>query len=221
MYTSSRGEATVRRVGQCGTHCHRVQHELPMAVVDPLGQSRGAGRVERRRPRVLIEVRERVVGIRLRQQGLVFRGNRKITFRCRRGIAQQHDLLARCDAAPELLDEGQEVAVDQNYVVLGVIDRVQDLLGREARVDVAQHRAHHGHRKEALEIAVGVPVHHGNGVARTHAETGQTRSQPADPLPQLSVGEPYLVGVSNGLLGSGGQTGFEQALDQQRIAMAR
>ena len=52
----ARRERRVRRVGERSGRRERVQHQLAMAVVDALGQPGRAGRVERRRPRVLVEI---------------------------------------------------------------------------------------------------------------------------------------------------------------------
>ena len=49
----------------------RVQHELPVAVIDPLGQPGRTGRIEGRRLGVLVEIGKVVVGRSLRKQALI------------------------------------------------------------------------------------------------------------------------------------------------------
>ena len=91
-------------------------------------------------------------------------------------------------------------AISAGRVSPCVVDGVQDLLGRQADVDGVQHGAHHRHAKEALQVAVAVPVHHRHRVARLDAEAGEPGRQPADALEQRSVVEALHVAVDDLLL---------------------
>ena len=73
-------------------------------------------------------------------------------------------------------------------VGLGMIERIEDLLGRQPDVNGVQDRAQHGHGKEAFEIAVAVPIHHRHRVARLDPQSGQGTCQPVDPLAQVAIG---------------------------------
>ena len=67
-----------------------MQHELPMAVVDALGQPGRAGRVERGRLGVLVEVRKVVVGRSRSEQALIFADEGQAAG-LRRGSVRHHD----------------------------------------------------------------------------------------------------------------------------------
>ena len=70
-----------------------------------------------------------------------------------------------------------------------------------ARLPHLQRRAHHRDGEVALVIAVAVPVHDRNDVARPDAEIGQRARQPAQPVAELPVGVPALLEVCDDLIG--------------------
>ena len=159
-----------------------------MAVVDALGQPGRAGRVERRRARVLVELRE----------GECRRRAPPASTRTRR----RRRASSRGAAAPSLIstsftpgrifawiasEERQEFGVDEDHVVLGVVDRVEHLLGRDPDVHRVQHRAHHRHGEKAFEVAVAVPVHDGDGGARLDAQRVERRREAAHALAERRV----------------------------------
>jgi hypothetical protein len=82
----------------------------------------------------------------------------------------QHQLHAGSDLRVDRFRERQELGVDENDIVFGVIDRIENLLRGDAHVNRMQDRAHHRHRKEAFEVAVAVPVHDRNGGPGLDAE---------------------------------------------------
>ena len=61
---------------------------------------------------------------------------------------QEDELFAGANPGPDLLQQRKEFSVDQDRVILGVIDRAKDLLGREPDIYHVQHRTDHGHREE-------------------------------------------------------------------------
>ena len=130
----ARGEAS--RAARCANACarrHRVQHELAMAVVDALGQAGRAGRVERRRPRVLGEVREtRTTATRARASTRTRRRIRAWSAGADGPSLISTNLHARPDLGVDRLEQRQELGVDEDHVVGGVIDRVEHLLRRDA-----------------------------------------------------------------------------------------
>ena len=83
---------------------------------------------------------------------------------------------------------GRNSALTRITSSCGVIDRVEHLLRRDAHVHRVQHRAHHRHREEALEVAVAVPVHHRDRRARADAQRGERRGEAAHALGERRVG---------------------------------
>jgi hypothetical protein len=193
-----------------GGHRQRVQHELPMREVHALRQSRGAGGVERRGAGVLVEVGKHEVRRAGRKQVFVL-ANR---FQCRRRpasiIRQQNDGADTLDAILDAFQHWQEVGVHQQDVVLGVIDRVEDLLRGQPHIHHMQHGAHAGNGKITFEIAVTVPVQHADRAARLNAKACQGAGQPADALPESNVVVALPVGIDDLLIGRIGQPAVQQ-----------
>ena len=100
-----------------------------------------------------------------------------------------------------------------------MVDRVEHLFGRQPHVHRVQHRSHHRHREKAFEIAVGVPVHHGDRMPMAHAKGGERGPQPADPFLELAIGETALVCVDDLLVGRASDPRQQQLTDGQRIDM--
>ena len=192
-----------------------------MAVVDPLRQTGGPGRVERRGPRVLVEHRERKRRIRALEHRLVLGGECKLARRDRRTVDEQHELHVRPDLGVNLLEQRQELGVDEDHVVGGVIDRVEHLLRRNAHVYRVQHRAHHRHREEAFEVAVAVPVHHRDGGARRDAKTGERGREAAHAFGERRVGMTAGVGVDDLLRRRPGHAVGEDLTDRKRGVAGR
>ena len=65
-----------------------------------------------------------------------------------------------------------------------------------------------------------IPVHHRYGVAGFDPQPCQTTGEPADPLPQLTVGLAPEVTVDNLLLGKLPDRITEQVFDQQGIRIS-
>ena len=102
-------------------------------------------------------------------------------------------------------------------VVLGVLDRVQDLLGREADVDGVQHRAQHRDGEERLEVAVAVVVHDRHRVARLHPQRRQRAREAVHPLAQVRVGVASKVTVDDLLGRIVHDRVLEDATDGERV----
>ena len=111
--------------------------------------------------------------------------------------------------------------VHQDDVVAGVIDGVENLLGGKPHVDGVQGRAHHGHGKEAFEIAVAVEIHDRDGVAGLNPELGQAAGQSADSLAEDAIAVARVRAIDDLLLGGAGERRLQQVLDQQRRGMGR
>ena len=180
----------------------RMQHELPVAVVDALRQSGRAGRIESRRLRVLVEIRKGEVRRRRREKGLIFSDEGQTGSFRRRPVRHHDQTLHTRQARLQLLQKPSEIVVHEKRRRPRVIDRVGDLVVRKADVDGLQHGAHHRDCEERLEETVAVPVHYANGVARSDAGSGKRRGEAADAVANVAVGKALDVPVDD-LLSSG------------------
>ena len=72
---------------------------------------------------------------------------------------------------------GMSEASTMMTAVLGVVDDVGQLLGREPDVERVQHGPHAGDGEIGLEVALVVPAEGADAVARLDAEPGQGGGQ--------------------------------------------
>ncbi len=196
-----------------------VQHQLPVTVVDALGVARGAGGVKRRGAGVLVEVTELVGAVAGRQQRLVARGELDAGGRRRVGLADEHESFHRAHLGPDRLEQRQEVLVHEDQVVVRMIDRVENLLRRQAHVDAVKHGAHHRYREEALEVAVTVPVEHRYRISGAHPERFETGRQLPDAPAQCEVVVAHAIAIDDLAPGCIGQGRVQQLLDEQRVGV--
>ena len=103
----------------------------------------------------------------------------------------------------QLLDGRQQVQVDEEELILGVIDDVDDLLGKEARVDRVADRAHAGNAVVQLEVAVAVPGQRADAVADLDAQ----REQRLGDLLRARVGVAIGVAMDRAFDGAGDDLG--------------
>lgn len=213
--------ALLRRQRQAGGDRQRVQHQLAVAEVDTFGQAGGAGGVEGGGARILVEVAEFANRRGLRQQFFVFARETWTARRRRTVVADQHAARERRQFPADLFEHREEIRIHQQYIGLCVVQRVGNLLGRQAHVDGLQHAAEHRHGEKTLEIAMAVPVHDGDGVAGLQAELAQHVAQALDAHVEVGVSMAALIveAVDNLLGGCGRHGGMQQLLDQQRIAV--
>ena len=198
-----------------------MQHNLTMAEVDALRPAGGPGRVEHRRARVLVEVRERKILRAERQQRLVFAFDREIRLRRLGPVVHEHVVLDRLQMRPELLHQRQEIGVEQNCRRAAVDDRIGDVLRDQADVDRLHDRAHHRDREIALVITVAVPFEDGHDVALLDPDLGEPAGKPTDALAKLPVGAPPQIAIDDLLVGRAHHRGVQQVFDQQRIGVGR
>ncbi|MCY1331853.1 hypothetical protein D9M69_175280 [compost metagenome] len=209
------------RRAQARCRRQRVQHDLAVAVADPLRVAGGAGGIEGGRLGVLVEVRELEVCRRLRQQRLVLAGERHAGLRHLLAIGQQHEARVAGELRADLLDHRQEVRVHQHDRGAGIVERVEDLLGRQPHIDGEQRGPHHRHAEIAFQVAVAVPVHHGHGAAMADVQRSQRRGQLADAVAEIAEGVAHLAAVADLLVAVEAQGIGQQLLDQQRIGVGR
>ncbi len=188
-----------------GAHGHRtcqgVQHELAVGEVDPLGVAGGPGGVKGRGPGVLVQVREGVIGVRGPQEFFIVgvQGERGLGFPA--VLGDENHGLDGCEFVPDALQQRQEGGVDDDRLGLGVVDGVNDLLGRKPPVHGLEGGAHAGDAEKAFEVAVAVEVEHRHHVAGLYSQAGQSVRQPVNSLMQRAVGAAVLVAVDDFLVG--------------------
>jgi hypothetical protein len=73
----------------------------------------------------------------------------------------------------DLLDQRHEGQVEEHVAVLGVIDDVADLLGKQARVHGVADGTHTGHRVVRFEVAKAVPRQRADAIVHLDAEALQ------------------------------------------------
>ena len=167
-----RARRNAQRVGQ--RRGIGVQQRRAMVIEHALGIARGARGVAKRGSRTFIELRPFVSAGLVRDQLLVDQqvGDLAVLGQMR-AVGHGHDMAHRLELRQQLLDRRQEVEVDEEELILGVVDDVDDLLGEEPRVDGVADRAHAGDAVIELEMAVAVPGQGADAVARLDAEGEQ------------------------------------------------
>ncbi|MNP14388.1 hypothetical protein D3C76_1067100 [compost metagenome] len=195
-----------------------VQHQLAVREVHPLGVAGGAGGVEQRGHRLLVEVLELGLGAGCIQQRFVLAEHRQ-----RRGrslpVRQLQVAFDRAQLAAQLLQQRHEVVMHQHQVILGVVHGVGHLLRRQANVHRVQHRANHRHGEEAFQRTVAVPVQQRDSVTGLHAGRAQHVGQAPHPLLELAVAVAQRVGVDDLLVRLVPHTRHQQAFDQQGVGI--
>src|SRR5262249_19925557 len=114
--------------------CQGMKHELPMAEIHALGKASGPCCVERRRLRVLVEIRKVVVGGGGCEKLLIFASELDVTLRSLRPVGEDDECPHLVELRFDALDEPDELVVDQKHRRTGVIDRVRNLLRRQPDV---------------------------------------------------------------------------------------
>ena len=97
-----------------------------------------------------------------------------------------------------------------------MLDRVDDLFMREAHIHRLQDRAHHRDGEKRLQKPMGVPIHHADSVARTHAHFLQSARQTTDAVAQHVIGETLLIAVDDLLIRRMQHRRVKKVLDQRR-----
>ena len=194
-----------------------VQHQLAMGEVHAFGVTGGAGGVEGRGDRILVEVREVVARRGVGQQAFVLADAVRQANIVRIAVGEQQGLLHGGQLAGDRLVQRYELAVDQHEAVVGVVHGVEDLIRRQPHVDGVHHRADHRDGEHAFEVAMAVPVHHRHRIARLDPGRGQHVGQPRDPFVEGAVVVTQLVAVDDFPAALVAHAGQQQALDQQGI----
>ena len=213
-----------RRVGQAPgvdvEHRHHRQHDRARRQAKRIGQRRAIGVQHGRAVRVehALRIAGRARGVAERRCGLLVEVGplQGAGLACdqllvaqqvgdlARGrhvgaVGHHHDMLHGLELADHALDDRQQVEVDKDDLVFGVVGDVGHMLGREARVQGVQHGAEAGDAEIELEMAVGVPGNGADPVAELDAQALQRLGQ--------------LLGAPGGVLVA---VAMDRALDRAR-----
>ena len=89
----------------------------------------------------------------------------------------------------------QQVDIDKDRLVLGMVGDVGDVVGRQPRVDRMEHRAQTGNAEIELEMAMGVPGERAHPVAELDAQLlqrfGELPGAPGGVLVAVAVDRPF------------------------------
>jgi len=85
----------------------------------------------------------------------------------------------------------------QQCGILGMVDRVENLLRRQAYVDGMQHSADHRYREKALQVAMTIPIHHRDRIAGAYSQTLKSAREALDPIEKIRVAKAQIVPVAN------------------------
>ena len=112
-----------------------------------------------------------------------------------------------------------ERGVDDDAAVLGVVDDVGQLLGREPDVERVQHRSHGGDGEIRLEVALVVPAEGADAVTLLDAQPGQGGGQLLGPGGHLGEGGravPALLDGDDGAVAVDPLPVAQDVADQER-----
>ena len=192
--------ALLRVVGQRNSQPKSMQHQLPLAEVNPFGAPSCASGVKGCCPDVLVKVTHAVLWRCRLQKRLIFSGKVNIGFSlyCWRGfITKPNPVLDRGRLPSKSCRQFQKIVVHHQHGIGSMLNRIQNLLWRKTNIDRVQHRANHWHREKALKVAVSIPIHHRNGVTWLNAKIYQSIGQAFYPLMKFKITDPPLTGVYN------------------------
>ena len=217
------GGQALRAAGRTHAECrgHGVQHDVAVAVAHALRVARGAGRVEGDGLGVLVEFGEAVFRHGAVDERFVFARHGEAGGR-HLAVVRKHDDLANAwQLVADLVDDGQEVGVHQQHIGVGIVERVENLRGRQTHVHGEQCRAHHRHAEIAFQITVAVPVHHRHSAAGAHAQAFKRIGQLRDAAVEVAVGVAHLAAVGDLLIAMQAHRVEQQLLDEQRKGVGR
>ena len=143
---------------------------------------------------VLVGRAPREVLVAARDQVLVKERVGQPPCRLARGV-EQHVVLNTRRLRRQLLVKRQQRAVDEDDLVLGVVDDIAQLVGKEADVERVADRTGARHGIVELQVLVVVPGKGAHAVARLDAELHQRLGQPLDAFVHLAIGHAVQAAV--------------------------
>ena len=156
-----------------------MQQRRAMAVQHALGIAGGAGCVAQRGRGVLVELGPVEIVVLGGEQLFVAEQVRDRNGRHVRAVGHRDPALDALACRSEPFDERRERQVEEAMAILGMIDDVSELVGKQARIDGVDHRARAGHRVIELEVAIAVPRERADAIARLHAQARQCAGEAA------------------------------------------
>ena len=153
----------------------------PLRVSHPLGLSGSARAVAEHHRRTLIEKRPlAVLGLVADQVLVGDRTGQGITCL----VAQNHPGLDSLELVGERSNEGNQVGIDEDHLVLGVVDDVNDLVGKKPQIDRVTHAPGVGGRPVQLMMSLVVPGKRADGIPNLQTQGVHCRGK----LPHSNVG---------------------------------
>ena len=152
----------------------RIEHDGPMRIERALGVAGGAGGVAQRRSGALIKtrpVKDLACGcdqlLVIEDSGDTFDG-----WGVRR-IGKAHPVSHLGAMCGDGLDDRRKARIEDDGLVFGVVDDVDELLRMQSRIAGVHHHAAARYRVIGLEVAVVVPGDRGDRAAGCEAQAGQ------------------------------------------------
>ena len=214
-YDGKHPVAGVEREPVTHADLHRVQVDRAVAVDHALGVAGRAARVAHR-GRVVLGSLDPVERLRLIADevlpGMHF--ELEAVEHRRVGRTVDHHVLDRGSLAEHLRQQRQDRAVGQHDEVLGVVDDVGQLVGKEPHVEGVQHGTHRRHGEIGLEVLLVVPHERGDPLVTGHAQGTEGVSQLGSAPAHVGVRRPaYAI--------AGRRDHFAGAVDRRPVANDR
>ena len=200
-----------------GQHPHRMKDKLAMRIGNRLRLARCAGGVEGGGAGPLIKIWKGEITGRRRHHLIIAADEIEWTVRYLPPVVTKQDQTHFAgDKLHHLVKQWQEVAMDENDIILGMVDGEGNLRRRQPDIDRVKDGTKHRHREERLEIAVRVPIHHGDNITLFHALRSQPSAKALQPSFKIAIavaGQPVThdLDIRRDL-----QRRAKQAFDQQR-----
>ena len=183
-----------------------------MRIDDAFRIARRAGRVADRRGAALVERRpfeaggvdafeQRLVAMNVGDDGLYARDVGHAVWR-----RHHNHMLDGRESIRDPFEKGQGERIDEQHAVFRMIDDIDDLIGKQARIDRVQDGADTGRGIEHLEMPDGVPRQRADTVALDDAEALQCKRHAFRAVVHLRI-----IGAQ--------QIAFDLAADDFRVAM--
>src|SRR5713226_5592549 len=168
-----------------------------MAVKDTLGITRGARGVAHGCGGIFIKLRPVIVLGLTSNEALVV--NRRLQLAGGVGsLAHNHVELHCGQLIRDLLQQRYQVAINKNDLVFGVVDDVDQLVGKQADIEGVQDSTHAGNSEIEFKVAVGVPGKGGNTITLGNSGVVQCMSELHTAFPPLAVGVTMYASVGLG-----------------------
>ena len=133
-----------------------------------------------------------------------------------RVITKQDQTHLAANKLHHLFKQWQEVGMDENDIILGMVDGKGNLRRRQPDIDRVKDGTKHRHPKKCLEVAVRVPIHHRDNITLPYGLRSQSGAKALQPPFKIAIavaGQPVThdLDIRRDL-----QRRAKQAFDQQR-----